>query len=84
MLLLRDPKLINKQYDLIENDKFVNKNNKFAYKDWTGSFSGERKKGKACFGDKDLSSWSGLGRSGHERSQSFGSISHVSGPKLTF
>ena len=31
--------------------------------------------------DKDLSSWTGLGRSGHDQSQSSDSISHVSGPK---
>ena len=33
---------------------------------------------------KDLSSWTGLGRSGHDRSQSFGKISYVSVPKLRF
>ena len=54
-----------------------------------GSFSMERcnfwrKKKEACFADKDLSSWTGLGRSGHDRSQSFGQISHVSGLKLSF
>ena len=32
--------------------------------------------------DRNLSSWTGLGRSGHVQSQSFGLISHVSGPKL--
>ena len=30
------------------------------------------------------SSWSGLGRSGHVQSQSFGLISHVWGPKMSF
>ena len=33
---------------------------------------------------KYLSSWTGLGRSGHVRSQSFGQISQISGPKLNF
>ena len=32
---------------------------------------------------KYLSSWTGLGRSGHVRFPTFGSILHVSGPKLT-
>ena len=30
------------------------------------------------------SSWTGLGRSGHVRFPTFGQISHVSGPKLSF
>ena len=33
---------------------------------------------------KDLSSWTGLGRSGHDGSQTFGPISHVSGPEMVF
>ena len=33
---------------------------------------------------KYLSSWTGLGRSGHDRSQSFGPIWHVSGPEMVF
>ena len=33
---------------------------------------------------KYLSSWTGLGRSGHDGSQSFGAIWHVSGPKMVF
>ena len=33
---------------------------------------------------KYLSSWTGLGRSGHDRSQSFRPIWHVSGPKMVF
>ena len=58
------------------------KHDKFANKKWKGVIS-EKIKAKTCFADKDLSSWTGLGRSGHDRSQSFGPISHVSGPKLT-
>ena len=33
---------------------------------------------------KYLSSWTGLGRSGHDGSQSFGPIWHVSGPEMVF
>ena len=33
---------------------------------------------------KYLSSWTGLGRSGHDGSQSFGPIWHVSGPEMAF
>ena len=63
--------------------KFANKNDKFANEIWKGLVS-EEKKGKACFAHKDLSSWTGLGKSGHVRSQSLGPISHVSNPKPSF
>ena len=33
---------------------------------------------------KCLSSWTGLGRSGHVQITTFGPISHVLGPKLSF
>ena len=33
---------------------------------------------------KYLSSWTGLGRSGHDGRQSFGPIWHASGPKIGF
>ena len=33
---------------------------------------------------KYLSSWTGLGRSGHVQITTFGSISHVSGPEIVF
>ena len=39
---------------------------------------------KASFADKDLSSWTGLGRSGHVQIPTFGQISRASGPKPTF
>ena len=68
--------LLTKIHDFIKSDKFVNKN-------WKGVIS-EGKKGEARFADKDLSSWTGPGRSGHVRSQSLGPISHVSDPKLNF
>ena len=44
----------------------------------------EKKKGKARFADKDLSCWTGLGRSGHVQIPTFGSISYISDSKLTF
>ena len=34
--------------------------------------------------DKDLSSWAGLGRSGNVQITTFGTISHIPGPKLSF
>ena len=67
----------------MKNNKFAIKNDEFVNKKGKGVIS-EENKGEARFADKDLSSWTGLGRSGHVRSQSFGPISHASGPKLTF
>ena len=55
----------------------------FVNKEWKGVIS-EKIKLKTCFADKDLSSWTGKSRSGHDRSQSFGSILHVSGPEIIF
>ena len=55
----------------------------FVYKNGKGVIS-EEQKGKARFADKDLSSWTGLGRSGHVQIPTFGLTSHISGPKLTF
>ena len=49
------------------------KNDKFANKEWKGVIS-ERIKAKTCFADKDLSSWTGLGRSGHVQITTFGPI----------
>ena len=60
-----------------KHDKFVNQK-------WKGVIS-EKIKTKTCFADKDLSSWTGHDRSGHDRSQSFGGpISHFSDSKLDF
>ena len=53
--------------------KFVNKIRK-------GVIS-EKIKAKTCFADKDLSSWTGLGRSGHVQVTTFGPIQHVSDSK---
>ena len=44
----------------------------------------EKIKAETCFADEDLSSWTGLGRSGHVQITTFGPISHVSDPKLSF
>ena len=68
--------LFNKIYDFIKHDTFANK-------EWKGVIS-EKIKAKTCFADKDLSSWTGLGRSGHVQSQSFGRILHVLGSKFVF
>ena len=58
----------------------IKKHNKFANKEWKGVIS-EKNKAKTCFADKDLSSWTGLGRSGHVQITTFGPIWHVSGSK---
>ena len=68
--------LFNQTDGFYKNDKFANKN-------WKGVIS-EEKKGEARFADKDLSSWTGLGRPGNVQSQSFGPIWHVSDPKICF
>ena len=58
--------LLSKTDDFIKNDKFANKT-------WKGVIS-EKVKAKTCFADKDLSSWTGLGRSGHVQIMTFGAI----------
>ena len=65
--------LFSKTYDFQKHDKFADTR-------WKGVIS-EKIKTKTCFADKDLSSWTGLGRSGHVQITTFGSISHVSGSK---
>ena len=59
------------------------KHNKFVNKKWKGVIS-EKIKAKTCFADKDLSSWTGLGRSGHVQITTSGRIPHVSDQKLSF
>ena len=59
-----------------EHDKFVNKK-------WKGVIS-EKIKTFPLACTKYLSSWTDLGRSGHDRFQTFGRIWHVSGPKMVF
>ena len=56
--------------------KVTNKNGK-------GVTSGEKKK-EARFADKALSSWTGLGRSGHVQITTFHQFSHISGLEITF
>ena len=46
------------------------KHGKFANKKWKGVIS-EKIKAKTSFADKDLSSWTGLGRSGHVQITTF-------------
>ncbi len=55
---------------------------KFANKNWKGVISERKKQRKAYFADKDLSSWSGLGKSGHVQIPISDRILHVSGPNL--
>ena len=69
--------MFSKTYD------FQKKHNKIANKKWKGVIS-EKIKAKTCFADKDLSSWTGKSRSGHDRSQSFGAIWHFSDPEIVF
>ena len=59
------------------------KKDKFAYRKWRGVIS-EKIKVFPLVCSKYLSSWTGLGRSGHVRFPTFNQISHVSDPKLAF
>ena len=72
-------KLIN---SLLKTNGF-SKADKFVNKTWKGVIA-ENIKVFPLVCSKYLCSWTRLGRSGHVQSQSFGSISHVSGPKLNF
>ena len=65
--------LLSKTHDFIDNDKFANKK-------WKGVISG---KIFPLVCSKYLSSWTGLGKSGHDQSQSFGPIPHTLDPKLS-
>ena len=56
--------LFSKTQDFQKNEEFDNKK-------WKDVIS-EKIKAKICFADKDLSSWTGKSRSGHDRSQSLG------------
>ena len=67
---------LSKTDDYIKNIKFANKKRK--------GVKAEKIKAFPLVCSKYLSSWTGLGRSGHDGSQSFGSISHVSGPEMVF
>ena len=68
--------LFSKTDDFIKNDKFVKKK-------WKGVTS-EKIKVFPLVCSKYLSSWTGLGRSGHVQITTFGRIWHVSGPKKLY
>ena len=68
--------------NLLIKHMIFKKHHKFVNKKWKRVIS-EKIKAKTRYVDKDLSSWTGRGRSRHVRSQSFDLISQVSGPKLT-
>ena len=65
--------MFNKTHDVIKDDKYVNKKERCnSCKKYVRWFAvGPR-------------AWTGLGKSGHVQSQSFGQISHTSGPMLSF
>ena len=68
--------LLNKTHDFIKNNKFANGK-------WKGVMS-EKIKVFPLVCSKYLSSWTGLGRSGHVRFPTFGSILYVLGSKCVF
>ena len=72
-------KLIN---SLSKTDDFIKMINLFSKTD--DFIKSEKIKAFPLVCSKYLSSWTSLGRSGHDGSQTFGPISHVSGPKLSF
>ena len=67
---------LSKTYDFTEKHKFANEK-------WKGVKS-EKIKVFPLVCSKYLSSWTGLGRSGHVQITTFGQILHVSGSKLVF
>ena len=69
-------KMIN---SLSKTDDFI-KHNKFVDRKWKGAKS-EKIKVFPLVCSKYLSSWTGLGRSGHIRFPTFRLISHISGRK---
>ena len=81
--------LLNKAYGFIKMINLLNKTNvckrhhKFVNQKWKGVKS-EKIKIFPLVCSEYLSSWTGLGKSGHDQITTFGSISHVSGSKLSF
>ena len=67
--------LLIKANDFTTNAEFLNKQ-------WKGVILGKKVFPLVC--SKYLSSWTGLGWSGHDQITTFGQLSHVSGPKLSF
>ena len=68
--------LFNKTHDSIKDDNSVNK-------EWKGVKS-EKIKIFPLVCSKYLSSWTGLGKSGHDQITTFGRILHVLGSKFVF
>ena len=68
--------LLSKTHDFTRNDKFANKK-------WKGVIS-EKIKVFPLACSKYLSSWTGLGRSGHVRFPTVGQILHALGSKFVF
>ena len=86
MILEKMINLFSKTHDFIKNMNLLSKTfyfmkaDKFANKKWKSVISAKKVFPLVC--SKYLSSWTGLGRSGHVQSQSFGPISHISGSEL--
>ena len=59
------------------------KHDKFANEKWKGVIS-VKIKAKNCFADKDLFSWTGLGRAGHVQITTVGLIWHGFGFSIRF
>ena len=68
--------LFDETDDFIKNKNLFNKTQDFIKSEKIQAFP------LVC--SKYLSSWTVLGRSGHVQITTFGSISHVSGPKMVF
>ena len=74
--------LLNKTYDFVKTIDLLTgtndftKNDKFANKEWKGVTS-EKIEVFPLVCSKYLSSWTGLGKSRHVRSQSFNQSSHI-------
>ena len=68
--------LLSKTIDFIKMITLLSKTDDF--------IKSEKSKAFPLVCSKYLSSWTGLGRSGHDGSQSFGPNWHVSGPKIGF
>ena len=69
--------------DLLIKTNDSTENHKLVKSKWKGVILG-RKHIFLLACSKYLSSWTGLGKSGHVRFPTFGQISHVSGPKMVF
>ena len=67
--------LLSKADDFIKNNTFVNKKE---------NVKSENIKVFPLVCSKYLSSWTGLGKSGHVQITTFNKMLHVSGPKLSF